>query len=414
MTEQGGCQDKLCLGCSSVLPEPFIDLGQMPLANAFIRPEDAARPEPTFPLAIAYCPVCHLVQLTEQVPPKQLFTEYIYFSSYSESWLSHARRMADALIQRLHLNSESRVLEIGSNDGYLLQYFERLGIPDLGVEPATNIAREAECRGIPTLHRFFGSGLVEEILSSFGKADLVIGNNVLAHVAPINEFLKAVKSCLKPTGVAVFEFPHVKEMLDRIEFDTIYHEHVFYFSLSAIKIVVERTELEVFDVARQPVHGGSLRVFLQGKGMRPVTAAVQGMLADEARVGLTGPDRYVLFNKDVARSKERLLSLLEGLKAAGKRLAGYGAPAKGTILLNYCSIGTDFLMFTVDRNPHKQGRLTPGMHLPIRPAEDLLVAMPDYTVILPWNIADEVLEQQAEYRRRGGRFIIPIPDAKLV
>ncbi len=406
--------ESTCLGCLHPLPAPFLDLGKMPLANALIRPEQADRPLASFPLAVSLCPGCHLVQLTERVPPEQLFAEYPYLSSYSDSFLAHARAMAESLTVQFGLGRDSRVLEIGSNDGYLLQYFQRRGIPGLGVEPAKNIAEEAERRGIPTLNRFFGPDVVDEIRKRFGEADLIIGNNVLAHVPGINGFLAAVRSCLTPAGAAMFEFPHVKELLDKIEFDTIYHEHVFYYSLWAIKILAERAGLELFDVLRQPVHGGSLRVFLQAKGGRPVSPAVAALLQEEREAGITAPERYAVFSRQVARLREKLLSLLRSLKAEGKRLAAYGAPAKGNTLLNYCQIGTDLLDFTVDRNPIKQGLLTPGARLPIRPPQGLLLEMPDYTVILPWNIAEEILVQQAEYRRRGGQFIIPIPEVTIV
>jgi SAM-dependent methyltransferase len=405
---------RICLGCSGPLPGPFLDLGAMPLANALIRPEQANEPQATFPLAVAYCPACHLVQLTEQVSPKQMFTEYLYFSSYSDSFLAHAREMAESLIARFDLGKDSRVLEIGSNDGYLLQFFQQRGVPVLGVEPAKNVAEAAGRRGIPTLNRFFGPDVVEEILGDFGKVDLIIGNNVLAHIPEINGFLSAVRRCLAPTGAAVFEFPYIQDLLDGIEFDTIYHEHVFYYSLSAVSNLAERAALALFDVSHQPVHGGSLRIFLQAGEARPLSGSLQTMLAEERQAGLTGPRRYAAFSENVTIVKEKLVSLLRGLKAGGKRLAAYGAPAKGNILLNYCQIGRDLLDFTVDRNPMKQGLLTPGARLPIRPPHDLLAEMPDYTVILPWNIADEILDQQAEYRRRGGQFIIPLPEARIV
>jgi SAM-dependent methyltransferase len=407
-------ESKACLGCSCILTEAFLNLGVTPLANAYIRPEQAHLPEVTVPLAVAYCPACHLVQLTDLVPPEKMFSEYLYFSSYSNSFLAHAREMVTSLTERFHIGAQNRVIEIASNDGYLLQYFQQRKISVLGVEPAANIAEEAERRGIPTLKRFFDSEVVQEIVGGFGQADLIIGNNVLAHVPAINDFLRATRACLKPTGAAVFEFPYVKELLDKTEFDTIYHEHVFYYSLSAIENLVERAGLQLFDVSYQPVHGGSLRVFLQYEGTRDVTPAVEAMLTEEKAAGLTRPERYVSFSRDVAALKQELLGVLYGLKAAGKRLAAYGAPAKGNTLLNYCGIGTDLLEFTVDRSPHKQGLLTPGSHLPIRPPEDLIKEMPNYAVILPWNIADEIVTQQEDYIRKGGKFIIPVPKPKIV
>jgi SAM-dependent methyltransferase len=407
-------QQKKCLGCGSLLPEPFLDLGTLPLVNALVHPEEAYIREAGFPLAVACCRACHLVQLTDLVPPERMFTEYVYFSSYSDSFLAHAREMAESLTARFALGPESRVLEVASNDGYLLQYFKQRHVHVLGVEPARNIAAEAERRGIPTLNCFFGLEAVDKIVSGFGQADLIIGNNVLAHVPVINEFLHAVKLCLKPAGAAVFEFPYLKDLLDGTEFDTIYHEHVFYYSLSAVEKLAERAGLQLFDVMYRPVHGGSLRVFLQHQGTHPVTANVGEFLRGEKASGLTSPGRYASFSREVANLKEELRSLLYGLKAAGKRLAAYGAPAKGNTLLNYCGIGTDLLEFTVDRSPYKQGLFTPGARLPIRPPEALLKEMPDYTVVLPWNLAEEIIAQQQEYRRRGGQFIIPIPKPRIV
>lgn len=401
--------ERTCLGCGGSIPDAFLDLGKMPLANAYVRPENAHLPEPTYQLAVVYCPACHLVQLTDVVPPEEMFSEYLYFSSYSDSFLAHAREMAESLTERFHLGHQSRVLEIGSNDGYLLQYFQRQGIPVLGVEPAKNIAAVAKQREIRTLNRFFAPDVVKDVLEDFGQVDLIIGNNVLAHVPTINEFLRAVGACLKPTGVAVFEFPYLKELLDRTEFDTIYHEHVFYFSLSAVKNLAERAGLDVSDVNHQSVHGGSLRVYLQHKEACSMTSNVAATLAKENAVGLNSSERYASFSRDVFALKDKLLSLLRGLKASGKRLAAYGAPAKGNTLLNYCAIRKDLLEFTVDRSPHKQGLLMPGSHIPIKHPDELLKKMPDYTLVLPWNIMGEIIAQQAQYYRRGGRFIVPIP-----
>jgi len=407
-------QQKKCLGCRELLPEPFLDFGTQPLANALVRPEEAYIREARFPLAVACCRACHLVQLTDVVSPERMFTEYVYFSSYSDSFLAHAREMVESLTTRFALGPESRVLEVASNDGYLLQYFQQRHIQVLGVEPARNVAAEAERRGIPTLHCFFGHEAVEKIVSGFGQVDLIIGNNVLAHVPTINEFLHAIKLCLKPTGSVVFEFPYLKDILDRTEFDTVYHEHVFYYSLSAVEKLASRAGLQLFDVMYRPVHGGSLRVFLQQQGTHPVTGNVAECLRAEEASGLTSPGRYASFSREVAAIKEELRSLLYGLKTAGKRLAAYGAPAKGNALLNYCEIETELLEFTVDRSPHKQGLFTPGVRLPIRAPEALLKEMPDYTVILPWNLAEEIVSQQQEYTRKGGQFIVPIPKPRVL
>jgi len=403
-----------CLGCGSALPEPFLDLGKTPLANSYIRPEQAHLPETTCRLAVAFCPLCRLVQLTERVPPENLFSNYLYFSSYSDSFLTHARAMAESLTQRFHLGAESLVLEIASNDGYLLQYFQKNGIRVLGIEPARNIAAVAENLGIPTLTRFFGPEVSEEITGTFGQADVIVGNNVLAHVPAINEFLRAVKACLKPDGAAVFEFPHLGDLLDRTAFDTIYHEHVFYFSLSAIRTLVERAGLHLFDVSTQAIHGGSLRVFLGHQGRHPLSPNVAAMLAAEHRAGLTNPDRYRAFSHQVVTLRHRLLEVLRGVRTSGKRLAAYGAPAKGNTLLNYCGIGTDDVAFTVDRSPHKQGLLLPGTHLPIFPPEKIREEKPDYLLILPWNLKDEIMAQMSYIREWGGQFVVPVPRVEVV
>jgi SAM-dependent methyltransferase len=403
-----------CLGCGTRLGQPFLDLGRTPLANRYLRPEQADGPEPAFDLAVVYCPRCHLVQLTGIVPPQSLFTEYLYFSSYSESYLAHARAMADSLTARLKLGSTSQVVEIASNDGYLLQFFRQRGIPVLGIEPARNIAAHARGRGIPTIECFFGEDTVGEVSSKAGLADLIIGNNVMAHVPMINGFLRAVGACLKPGGTAVFEFPYLVELLDETEFDTIYHEHVFYYSLSSVDELTRRAGLQLVDVEPQPVHGGSLRIFLRHRAAAKVAPAVAAMLNAEKRRGLLTAEPYLSFGHRVAALKWEFLALLHALKESGKRLAAYGAPAKGNTLLNYCGVGTDLLEFTVDRSPHKQGLLLPGSRIPIRAPEVLLEQCPDYGVILPWNIADEIVGQQQEYMRRGGKFILPIPRPRII
>ena len=411
---QGQAEARRCLGCGGAAPPIFLDLGRTPLANSYVRAEDAERADETFPLAVAYCEGCHLVQLAETVSPEKMFSEYAYFSSYSESFLAHARRMADSYIERFGLTSESRVLEIASNDGYLLQYFKRRGIGVLGVEPAGNIARVARERGIPTMECFFEAGAVGAILSEFGDADLIAGNNVLAHVPAINGFLSAVAAALKPRGVAAFEFPYIGELLANAEFDTIYHEHVFYYSLSAIEGLARRAGLEVFDVERTAVHGGSVRVFMRHQGRAPIVSAAAELLEEEKANGLLSFERYRSFGREVAKLKERLCGMLGGLKADGRRIAAYGAPAKGNTLLNYCGIGRETLEFTVDRSPHKQGKLLPGSHLSILAPEELLGRKPDYALILPWNIAGEIVGQQRDYVRAGGRFIVPVPIPRVL
>jgi len=410
----GVVSGRACLGCAAPLADPFLDLGAQPLANAFVRPEDVARPEPRFPLAVAYCARCHLVQLTATAPPEALFEEYLYFTSYSDHFLAHARAMAAELVERFALGPGRRVLEVASNDGYLLQFFLERGVPVLGVEPARNVAAVATARGIPTLNRFFGPQAVDEIVGGFGRPDVIVGNNVLAHVPAINGFLDAVHACLAPGGAAVFEFPYLGDLLSRTAFDTIYHEHVFYYSLASVAGLATRAGLEVFDVEYQPVHGESLRVFVQHAGARPVAPAVERLRREEAAAGLTSAARYAGFSRDVAALCRDLTERLRRLRGQGRRLAAYGAPAKGTVLLNACGIGTDVLEFTVDRSPHKQGRLIPGVRVPIRPVEDLLREMPDFTLLLPWNLVDEIVAQQGEYLHKGGAFIVAVPATRVI
>ncbi len=370
--------------------------------------------EKTFSLAIAYCGKCYLVQLTRRVPPDTLFVEYPYFSSYSDSFIRHVETMAATYIDRFDLGHSSKVLEIASNDGHLLRCFQKRGIPVLGVEPARNIAAEARSCGIPTLERFFGLKVESAVRREFGLADIVIGNNVLAHVPEIDDFLRAVKACLKTGGVAVFEFPYLKDLLDKIEFDTIYHEHVFYYSLSALEVLTSRAGLDIFDIEHHTVHGGSLRLFLQHRGTRPRSERIEQVLQAEAADGLTNSERYRTFAAQVRHVAAELLHLLESLKRSGKRIAAYGAPAKGNILLNYCGIGRDLLDFTVDRSPHKQGLLLPGSRLPVLAPDTLVDELPDYVLVLAWNMIDEIRSQQTAYLKRGGRFIVPIPHPRIL
>ena len=403
-----------CLGCETKLPGAFLDLGEMPLANSYVEPKNQDREETAYRLAVAYCPKCHLVQLTHRVAPEDLFSNYLYFSSFSDAFLKHAEDMVESLTSQATLDVSSLVVEIGSNDGYLLRFFKQRGIPVLGIEPAKNIAKVANQRGIPTLDIFFGSSSVNKILREKGQADIIIGNNVLAHVPLINDFLLSVNNCLKPTGSAVFEFPYLKDLLDHTEFDTIYHEHVFYYSLSAIKILAERAGLKLYDVSKQGIHGGSLRVFLQKEGEHKVSDSVKKMLLEEEQYGITDKDLYSNFGEKVEKLRAKLVELLQELKRAGKTIAAYGAAAKGNTLLNYIGVDNSVIDFVVDRSPHKQGFLLPGTRIPILHQDELLERMPDYTLILAWNFAEEILAQQAEYRRRGGRFIIPIPQVRVV
>jgi len=403
-----------CLGCESKLPSAFLDLGEMPLANSYLEPKNQDRKETAYKLAVAYCPKCHLVQLTHRVAPEDLFSNYLYFSSFSDAFLKHAEDMVESLTSQFALDDSNLVVEIGSNDGYLLRFFKQRGIPVLGIEPAKNIAKVANQRGISTLDIFFGSSSVNKILREKGQADIIIGNNVLAHVPLINDFLLSANNCLKPTGSAVFEFPYLKDLLDHTEFDTVYHEHVFYYSLSAIKILAERAGLELYDLSRQDIHGGSLRIFLQREKQHEVSRNVRKIMLEEEQYGITDKDLYNNFGEKVEKLKTKLVELLTELKKAGKTIAAYGAAAKGNTLLNYIGIDNNAIDFVVDRSPHKQGFLLPGTKIPILPTDELLKRMPDYTIVLAWNFAEEILAQQDEYQKRGGKFIIPIPEIRVM
>jgi SAM-dependent methyltransferase len=408
-----------CRSCDSGELQLILSLGRTPLANALLTAEQLAETELTFPLDLVFCPACSLVQITETVPPEQLFREYFYLSSFSDTMLRHAEELAARFIPARGLDAESLVMEVASNDGYLLQYYRRAGVPVLGIEPATNIARIAtEERGIPTVCEFFGAELAAKLEAGGQRADVIHANNVLAHVADLNGFVRGLEILLKDEGVAVIEAPYVKEMIDHREFDTIYHEHLCYFSLTALDSLFRRHGLRIQDVELLPLHGGSLLV-VAGKE-RAVEAGggvgerVTRMLAEEAAWGVGRMEFYRGFGQEVARLREELLALLTGLKAEGKRIAVYGASAKGSTLLNYFGLGRETLDYVVDRSTVKQGYYTPGTHLPIRAPETLVAEMPDYVLLLTWNFAAEILAQQSAYRERGGHFILPIPEVKIV
>jgi SAM-dependent methyltransferase len=404
-----------CRSCERGDLRPILSLGRTPLANALLTAEQLREPEATFPLDLVFCPACALVQITETVPPEVLFREYAYLSSFSDTVVQNAEGIVRRLIDLEGLGSESLAVEIASNDGYLLQHYHHKGIPVLGIEPAANIARVArDERGIPTVCEFFGAELAAELVAGGRAADVVHGNNVLAHVADLNGVVRGIATVLKPRGVAVIEVPYVKDLIDHCEFDTIYHEHLCYFSLTALDRLFRRHGLVIRDVERIPIHGGTLRIFASRAEWAIPGEAVKSLLAEEAAWGVDREEFYRGFGAKVERLRASLLELLGGLKAQGRRIAAYGASAKGSTLLNFFGIGADTLEFVVDRSTVKQGRYTPGTHLPILAPERVLELRPDYLLLLTWNFADEILAQQQAFRDQGGRFIIPIPECRVV
>ena len=404
-----------CRFCSAELRHTVVDLGMSPLCESYLTADQLNRMEPYYPLHVYVCHHCFLVQVPEHVSPEAIFGEYAYFSSYSDSWLAHARSYVTMITARLGLSAESRVVELGSNDGYLLQYFVAEGIPVLGVEPARNVAAAAVAKGIPTVTKMFGRRTAGELVSAGHGADLVCGANVLAQVPDVNDFVAGMRLLLKPGGVATVEFPHLMRLVEENQFDTIYHEHFSYFSLLSVERIFAAHGLTLFDVEELPTHGGSLRVYARhaADADKPVGQRVRKLRAREEASGLDRLDRYASFTEQVHESKRRLLELLIAAKRRGKRIAGYGAPGKGNTLLNYCGIGTDFLDYTVDRNPYKQGKFLPGSHLPIYPPDRLRQTRPDYVLILPWNLRDEIMGQIGDIRSWGGQFLVPIPDVKV-
>jgi SAM-dependent methyltransferase len=387
-----------------------------PLCESYVPAERLSSMERFYPLRVYVCERCLLVQLEEFVAPGEIFSEYAYFSSYSDSWVEHARRYCELVTARFGLGPRSRVMEIASNDGYLLQHFVAKGIPVLGIEPAANVAQTAVAKGVPTVVRFFGRQAAEEIRGQHGAPDLIVGNNVLAHVPDINDFVSGMKALLKAGGVITMEFPHVLELIELNQFDTIYHEHFSYLSLGTVERIFGAHGLAVFDVERIPTHGGSLRIYAchAGDEGKPTSERVAALRALEASKGYDRLEAYLSFEESVRRTKRTLLEFLIRARGEGKRIVGYGAPGKGNTLLNYCGIRTDFLEFTVDRNPYKHGKFTPGTHIPILPPQRLLEARPDYVLILPWNLREEIVESLAGIREWGGRFVIPIPTVGIL
>lgn len=404
-----------CRLCGSPLETTLVDLGMSPLCESFLTGNQLDAMEPYYPLCALVCSRCFLVQLKEYVSPERIFQEYAYFSSYSTSWVEHARRYCAMITARLGLGPESLAVELASNDGYLLQHFGPLGVPVLGIEPAANVAKVAIDKGIPTRVDFFGTRLAAALVAEGRKADLIVGNNVLAQVPDLNDFVGGMKVLLKPEGVITLEFPHLSRLIEENQFDTIYHEHFSYFSLIAIDHLARRHGLTLLDVDELPTHGGSLRVYLgHQEASRTATPAVTELLAREERFGLHDLATYTGFSDGVRRTKRKLLSFLISAKEEGRKICGYGAPGKGNTLLNYCGIGPDFLEFTVDRNPYKHGRFTPGMHIPIHPVEAIDAARPDYILILPWNLKDEIVGQMRHVASWGARFVVPIPEVTII
>ncbi|MGD9478684.1 methyltransferase domain-containing protein [Shinella sp. G-2] len=404
-----------CRLCGRALKHTVVDLGMSPPCESFRQESELGLMEAYYPLHVRVCEECMLVQLEEHVSRESIFEEYAYFSSYSTSWVAHAERYCERMIDRFSLNARSFVVEIASNDGYLLQHLVARGIPVLGIEPAVNVAEVAIARNIPTKTAFFGKRLAGDMVAAGQKADLIVANNVLAQVPDINDFLSGMKRILKPEGVVTLEFPHVATLIAQNQFDTIYHEHFSYFSLFTVQVAARLHGLEIFDVEELPTHGGSLRVYLGHAGRSGVISSNVGTLLErERRSGLHGVEAYTSFSTRARQAKRNLLYFLISVKERGASICGYGAPGKGNTLLNYCGIGTDFLDFTVDRNPYKHGRFTPGMHIPILPVEAIDLHRPDYILILPWNLKAEIVAQMRHVGSWGAKFIVPIPEVAVV
>lgn len=415
MTNGSGKLPGSCRFCKSELLHTFVDLGMSPLCESFLRHDQLNQMEAFYPLHVFVCDKCFLVQLEEYVSPEKIFTEYAYFSSYSDSWLEHCRRYTEQIIDRCGLNRHSLVVEVASNDGYLLQYFVKKGVPVLGIEPAANVAKVAIEKRVPTLVRFFGSQLASELVAEGKQADLLVGNNVLAQVPDLCDFVAGMKILLKPQGVFTLEFPHLLQLIEGNQFDTIYHEHFSYFSFLAAEKIFGAHGLVLFDVEELPTHGGSLRIFGRHSDddSKPLSARVVELRAREEAAGLSRLESYHCFAERVKQTKRRLLECLIRAKQEGKSIVGYGAPGKGNTLLNYCGIGRDFIDYTVDRNPYKHGLFTPGTHIPIYAPEKIRETHPDYLLILPWNLKIEIMQQMAFIREWGGKFIVPIPEATI-
>jgi SAM-dependent methyltransferase len=408
---QQGIRSKPCRFCGAGLERTFVDLGMSPLCETYPAASDLNSPETYYPLHVYVCERCFLVQLEEYEAPENIFGDYAYFSSYSDSWLKHCEKYCESVTRRFRLNASSSVVEVASNDGYLLQYFVRQGIPVLGIEPAANVAQVAVERGVPTLVRFFGAAVANELAALGRCADLALGNNVLAQVPDLNDFVEGLKILLKPQGVLTLEFPHLLRLMERNEFDTIYHEHFSYFSMLTTARILESHGLKAFDVEELASHGGSLRVYacrIEDRTHR-IEPAVERVIQEERSARLDSPRGYETFAAQVKQTKLALVDFLVNASREGKSVAGYGAPGKSATLLHYCGIGKDLIAYTVDRSPYKQGRFLPGSHIPIYHPDRIRETKPDYVVILPWNLKDEIIGQLHYIRGWGGRFVVPIP-----
>jgi SAM-dependent methyltransferase len=404
-----------CRFCGKELQSTFVDLGMSPLCESYVDQGQLNQMEPFYPLHVYVCQNCYLVQLEEYVKPEDIFTEYAYFSSYSDSWLKHAHDYTEMIVERLKLGKNSLVVEVASNDGYLLQYFIKKGIPALGIEPAINVAEVALQKGIPTRVEFFGVESARTLKSEGYSPDLIIGNNVLAQVPDLNDFVAGLKELLNPSGVITLEFPHLMRLMAENQFDTIYHEHFSYFSLISAEKIFSAHDLVLFDVEELPTHGGSLRIYACHREdmSKYVSERVIALRGREELAGFTRIEHYTHFAEQVKETKRKLLELLIKLKDNNKKIAGYGAPGKGNTLLNYCGIREDFLDYTVDRNPYKQGKFLPGTHIPIYAPEKINETRPDFLLVLPWNFKDEIMQQMAYILDWGAQFIVPIPEARI-
>jgi 2-polyprenyl-3-methyl-5-hydroxy-6-metoxy-1,4-benzoquinol methylase len=404
-----------CRFCNNPLRYFFANLGMSPLSNSYLTEAKLQQMEPFYPLNAYICEKCFLVQLPEYEPPEHIFSDYAYFSSYSDIWLKHAEDYTNIVVERFGLDANSQVVEIASNDGYLLKYFKEKGIPVLGIEPAKNVANAAQEAGIPTIVKFFGVQTAKQLIGDNKYADLLIGNNVLAHVPNLNDFVKGLKILLKPHGIINMEFPHLMQLMAGNQFDTIYHEHFSYFSFITVRKILAAHGLNIIDVDELSTHGGSLRIYAchAGDESKPVDRRVNDLIKKEKAAGLNTLEHYLSFNEKIMKMKQNILAFMINAKSEKKSIVGYGAPAKGNTLLNYCGIRTDFMDFTVDRSPHKQNHFLPGTHIPIHHPDRIKETRPDFVVILPWNLKDEIMQQMSHIRQWDGHFVTLIPEVRI-